>query len=304
MAEISIPPPDANGYWHFTYITTDTETGEWYGGKRSTKKHPLSDPYKGSGNWVRQHPARGRLKREIVAFYATSVDVFAAEMVLITWDEVLNDPLCMNRNEGGRGFTTEGARRIAADPAWKEKNLAAARVRSASSDWRKKNAAANRRHASDPEWLAALAGAVKKQWATPERWAIALAAGRRTAQNPIWQAKNSECLQRLHADPAFRAAHAAGLANRSAEWRANVVAAIRRRASDPIWLEANAARNRRTGADPEVCAKKSAGAIRRYSDPAERQRSSVIAFRREAAKRAAKALLMPELPLFSAAAAD
>src|SRR5208282_243023 len=108
MADISIPPPDAAGYWHVLYVTTDTLDGRWYGGKRSTKVHPLADTYKGSGRWIAAHPDRKRLHREIVAFYATSKEVYAAEARMITWPTVMDDPLCMNLWAGGQGITSEG----------------------------------------------------------------------------------------------------------------------------------------------------------------------------------------------------
>src|SRR4051812_936910 len=79
MADPVIPPPSADGYWHFTYITVDPLDGRWYGGKRSTKKHPLSDRYLGSGRWIKKHPAKERLRREIIAFFKNSLEVYTAE---------------------------------------------------------------------------------------------------------------------------------------------------------------------------------------------------------------------------------
>ena len=135
MADISIPPPDAAGYRHWTYITRDVD-GRWYGGKRSTKKHPLSDTYKGSGNWIRGHGARERLVREIVAFYPSSTAVFAAEAELVTWAMVMDDPLCMNLWAGGQGSTSEAALHRSAGTTWRESTLAGIRLRSANPDWR------------------------------------------------------------------------------------------------------------------------------------------------------------------------
>jgi len=200
MAALIIPPPDAAGYWHFTYITTDTLDGRWYGGKRSTQKHPLSDRYLGSGNWIKKHPARPRLKRKIVAFFATSAEVFAAEAGLITWNEVLDDPLCMNETEGGSGMTVDAIRRLRADPVfrssyvagiarrnadpeWQKNQAARARSITANTEWREKNAAALRRLATDPVWRANNLAAVRRRVADPKWDESRAAAGRKRSAN-------------------------------------------------------------------------------------------------------------------------
>lgn len=234
MADITIPPPDAAGYWHFTYITTDTLDGRWYGGKHSTKKHPLSSPYKGSGNWIRRHPARKRLVREIVAFYPSSAAVFAAEAELITWAVVFDDPLCMNLRDGGEGVTAEAALLRFADPAERARHLAT----------------------------------MRRMHADPKNHAKIVAALTRTRADPHWQAANLAHMRRMHADPVARENHLASLAARGPEWRANVVAALEGRragdpdwrgkvkatmlikAADPEWYEARATENRRMATDP------------------------------------------------------
>ena len=150
MADISIPPPDAAGYWHFTYITTDTLDGRWYGGKHSTKKHPLSDRYLGTGNWIKKHPARKRLRREIVAFFPSSAVVYAAEAELITWTKVFDDPLCMNLRDGGEGVTAEAALLRFTDPANRAEHAATMRRMHANPENRANIAAAGLLRAADP----------------------------------------------------------------------------------------------------------------------------------------------------------
>lgn len=105
-------------------------------------------------------------------------------------------------------------------------------------------------------------------------------------------------------NPEFRASLAIALANRSEEWRANVIAACRRRAGNVEWRAKVAAAVRRNNAKPEVKAKQVAAAIRRFADPAERAKISAAAFRREAHKRAAKATLILGLQLPEPTAVD
>jgi hypothetical protein len=235
MADISIPPPDANGYWHFTYITSDSETGQWYGGKRSTKKHPLSDRYLGSSVWVKKHPERKRLKREIVEFYATSADVFAAEMALITWDEVLNDPLCMNETEGGVGLTVEGILRLHADAAFRDAYTAGIARRSANPEWRKSLLEAWARKSQAPEW---------RDYVTTRN--------QRICSSPEWRTNNLAHLKRVHANPEVGA--------KISRTRTGVRKTAEAR-------ETNAAHLQRINSDPEVNAKRGATSRRLWADP-------------------------------------
>lgn len=289
MAEITIPPPDAAGYWHFVYVTTDLETGEWYGGKRSTRKHPLSDRYLGSGYWIKKHKARNRLKREIVAFYANSVEVYAAEAKMITWSVILNDPLCMNQRDGGEGMSVESVRRWLDSP----EGQASRRRMYEDPSWRASVAAAGRRMAADPEWQKRHAEFIVKRTADP-KWRLAQAKGiEKRTEDPEWQKKHADNLRRLHKNPDAQAKIAASNRRLSTDpaWLAANTAMLHERHANPEWRAKNADMLRRRGADPEFRAKASAGAHRRYSDPAERVKLSAAAFRREAAKRAAKAIM-------------
>lgn len=216
MAEISIPPPDASGYWHFVYVTTDPDTGQWYGGKRSTKKHPLSDRYYlGSGNWIRKHPNQKRLKREIIAFFATSAEVFAAEAKLITWDKVFDDPLCMNLRDGGEGVSVEAALLRYTNPEERERQLAHLR----------------RIHA-DPKVLAKMSASAFLRFKDSEELA-----------------KQTVHMRRITSDPNLLAK--AHKARDTPKWRANVIAGNRQRAADPAWRAKIAAIMRVKASDPE-----------------------------------------------------
>jgi len=286
MADLIIPPPDAAGYWHFVYRTTDMLDGRWYGGKRSTKKHPLSDRYLGSGNWIKKHPARERLKREVVAFYPGSVEVFAGEAELITWTMVWDDPLCMNLRDGGEGVSVEAAllryadperradhaamlRRITSDPKVQAKMSASALLRFKNPEEHAKQTAHMRRITSDsvllakarttretPEWLANVTAANQLTHSTQE-WKDAHAAGMQRAQtDPAWQEAMASKNRRMATDPAWRAANAAGSAKRSANsvWRENHAAAMRSH---------GAARRKAKPEIDEAAHKKEVSAIRR-----------------------------------------
>jgi len=243
MAGIIIPPPDAAGYWHFTYITRDPATGQWYGGKRSTKRAPLSDRYLGSGKWIKRHSARERLQREIVAFYATSKEVYAAEARMITWATVMDDPLCMNLWAGGQGITSEGALHRSADPEWRQNNLAGIRLRSANLEWRANQTVGAAKRLADPAWhesnkTAAHIRSADPKWIENHGAAMAL-----VYADPQWRENLLEGIAVRSADPAWPAAHAAAIAKRSSnpEWKKNQAASTRRTIATCEWKEAQLA---------------------------------------------------------------
>lgn len=271
----------------------------------------MSDRYLGSGNWIKKHPARDRLKREIVGFFASSAEVYAAEAELVTWNMVFDNPLCMNQRNGGEGSSIEtmlilhadpeyrasraaGLARMAANPAWQKRHSAFLAGLAADPEWLE-NVRRGVRRRTTPEWREANAAAMRSLTSTPE-WLDANAARNRLrATDPEWIENNLVQLQRMNTDPAML------------EKRAAI---IRRVTATPEWREANAAAMRRTAADPEWRRNVADGAAKRAKDPkwianhaaamrlngANQERNAKISaasFRREAAKRAAKALLKP-----------
>jgi hypothetical protein len=266
MASPQIPPPDPNGVWHFTYVTYDTD-GRWYGGKRSTKKSPLTDPYLGSGNWIRNHPERARLKRDIIAFYPSSEAVFAAEAEMITWGAVTEDPLCMNICEGGRGMTTEAARRYATDPSWREAHTAGLKRKASDPVWREAHAAAMQRMYADPIYKEAQAVAAKRMYADPSHRETHAVAVRRLHADPTWKEVHAAGLKRMHADPKWQEANAAAVKRRSVgrKWKEAHSAAMKRRSADPAWQEAHAAFIKGMAANPKWKEAMAAGQQRRWA---------------------------------------
>lgn len=219
MDDITIPAPDVDGYWHFTYITTDTLDGRWYGGKRSTKRHPLSDrSYLGSGSWVKKHPARERLKREIVAFFESSEAAYAAEAEMVTWEKVSDDPLCMNRCAAHRGMTVEDGRRRSAGP-WRENQAAGMVKRSANLAWRTNVAAAARKRSANPLWQEANAAHGRRMAADQELLDILAARSRLLPTDPAWRAAQSAGVLRRSASPEYRAKNLAQLSRMHAAKR-------------------------------------------------------------------------------------
>lgn len=260
MADLIIPLPDANGYWHFIYVTTDPETGEWYGGKRSNKKHPANDRYLGSGIWIRTHPFRERLRRKIVAFYASSAEVFAAEAEMITWTVIMDDALCMNKTAGGVGLTVEDRHRMRTDPNYQKAHTAAMQRLYASSAWREAHAVGIRRRGTDPKWVKshtealqrrkadpnwqkANAAALQRTHANPDVQAKIAASNRRLASDPEWLAANAVAIQRMRADPNYQEVHAAAMQRMhdAPEWKEAHTAGIAKRSENPEWRERNAA---------------------------------------------------------------
>lgn len=222
MADLIIPPPDADGYWHFIYISTDQIDGRWYGGKRSTKKHPLSDrSYFGSGRWIKKHPAKERLTREIIAFFASSEDAYTAEAEMITWEKISSDPLCMNRKAAHRGITTEICIRRSAGP-WRANQAAAMVKRSANPVWRANVIAAAKRRSANPLWKEANADHGRRMAADPEWHEDRIAKNRMLPLDPAWRAAHKAAVIKRSKDPEYRAKNAAQLrrmhaANRAAK---------------------------------------------------------------------------------------
>lgn len=326
MADPIIPPPCADGYWHFTYITTDPVDGRWYGGRHSTKRHPGSNRYLGSGNWIKTHPERDRLKREIVAFFDSSLDVCAAEAAMITWNHVFDDPLCMNLRDGGEGITIEGARILAANPTWIG-NVKAAAHRSHSSDQaranhgaatirnfsnpvtRAKHAAAITKRSSEPAWIESHAAAMRKNGANPIRnkrisaglkarladpiiMAMTCARIRAMAATLEWQKSNEAQRQNIYSNPISCAKR--DDANRAratdATWLANTAAAQRKRASDPDARKKMTKTILLTMETPEWRAAQINGSRKRSENPVWRANQHTGALKREASKRAKRAL--------------
>jgi hypothetical protein len=269
MADLTIPPPDANGYWHFTYITTDPIDGRWYGGKHSSKKHPNNDPYKGSGNWVRRHPDKKRLQRTIIDFFTGSEEVSSGEAELVTWIHVLGDRLCMNECDGGVGMTVEGARRLLDDPAVRAAHAAGVAKAWANPEFRAKMMAAAKRRAADPKWQEAIANGNRRKAHNPLWRKKNSAALKRLMSDPDWQAEHAAKLRRMHSDPSWREKNAA--ANRlkptNPEWKAAHTAGTRRLAIDPKWREETAARNKRLATTPEWLKTVAAANREKASDP-------------------------------------
>jgi hypothetical protein len=234
MADITIPSPNTNGYWHFTYVTVDEATGQWYGGKRSTKKHPLSDRYLGSGNWIKQHSERRRLKRKIIKFYATSTEVFAAEAKLVTWRKVFHDSLCMNQRDGGKGMSSEAALLRYTDPVEYAKQVSHLR-----------------RIHSDPVVLAKISASGLRRFEDPKERAKQTVHMRRITSNPVSLAK-----AKINRD--------------TPTWRTNIITANRKKAADPEWRAKQSAIMLRIAVDPEWRARHDAIARHLGADPEHR----------------------------------
>jgi hypothetical protein len=225
------PPANPDGYWHYTYVIFRPDTGEWYGGKHSTKN--LNDGYFGSGYWPTRHPLRDELVMMVVDYFESDEAAFAAEASLVTVSDVEGDPLCMNETEGGRGLTVEGARRHFSDPkiraahlegvrrrtnnpTWKENQAAGCKVRSATENWKLRQTEGCRRRSSKPEWqerhrafLAHLRSdpvtkeAIRQgqiRWAsTPEGRAVKLAVLEGVRSLPNWPDILAAALKKAHA---------------------------------------------------------------------------------------------------------
>jgi hypothetical protein len=244
------PPPDAEGFWHYTYVTFHPDTMEWYGGKHSTKR--LRDGYLGSGNWVRRHRRLRELIVQVVEFFATEGDAFIAEAALVSAEVIRSDLFCRNEGEGGVGpgtwGTTKSARRRAQDPVWRAANAKRLAVVHRDPVAQAKNSAALSRYLSDPDVRRRMSETSKKlhadrAWsaknevaraiaqAAPEVRAQMSASARRRAADPEWKRRHGEVMKRHFADPVWRAAYDVRMAKMrmSAEWGAKISNGIKKR---------------------------------------------------------------------------
>ena len=260
-----VPLPDADGFWHYTYVTYHPDTFEWYGGKHTTAN--LKDGYLGSGNWIKNHPARGELLIDIVEFFFSEEHAYAAEVALVNFDIIQTDSFCRNETDGGFGFTRDVARRLKAHPKWRQKNSeknsrlptnpewlrkireAAAR-RTTDLEWRRKNREANVKLAADPEWRHKHQLAVLRNKADPE-----------------WLRKNREANARLAADPEWlRKNREVGVRNSANQQRQQKLRDLAiQRSADPEYRRKNLEVGARNAADPEWRRKISNG-MNRYHE--------------------------------------
>lgn len=90
---------------HYIYKTTNISTGEFYIGKRSTKKYSNGneDPYVGSGIWIlnMNKEEKNSLKKKVL-LYCENVKILN-ECEIKTVKEYYNDPLNKNISLGGDG---------------------------------------------------------------------------------------------------------------------------------------------------------------------------------------------------------
>lgn len=96
--------PDENGYWYYTYITTTNYSHEFYIGAHSTKDI-INDKYVGSGIRISRLISKygiNSFHRKILAFFNTHKEVYNAELLTITKDD-LNSYGLLNLIGGGEG---------------------------------------------------------------------------------------------------------------------------------------------------------------------------------------------------------
>ena len=206
MSERSIPRPDSDGRWHYTYVTYNPDTGEWYGGKHTTDN--LQDGYIGSGNWILSHLEPERLVCEIVDFHDSEAAAFAAEALLITQVIITDDALCMNLSCGGYGLTSESAKnamqRRWAKPGERERQRERAKLQAADPAERQRKRDLSTLVMSDPVNRQKAREAQEHRWAKPgERQRmrdVQLAA----LTDPDLRERISQGLRRAFADPAVK----------------------------------------------------------------------------------------------------
>ena len=88
--------------YHFVYKTVHPN-GRYYIGRHTTSN--IDDGYLGSGVWVSGIKNKSVLKREILEYADSSehLKILEESAIIQHWD----DPMCMNRRKGSRGWTSE-----------------------------------------------------------------------------------------------------------------------------------------------------------------------------------------------------
>lgn len=90
---------------HYLYKILDTQTNQYYLGKRSCPEEPSLDSYMGSGLWIRKlektfgprvrYAPKGRFIKIIIEYCGSSKEAYHREAVVVD-ETILRDPLCMN----------------------------------------------------------------------------------------------------------------------------------------------------------------------------------------------------------------
>jgi hypothetical protein len=273
------PPADADGCWHYTYITYHPDTGEWYAGKHTTRN--LDDGYLGSGNWVKGHPARSELIIEVVEFFYSEEHAFAAEAILVDFGIIDADPLCRNEAEGGVGISKatfsvplfqrkyqQGIARREANPEWKQRLRERWARLKTTPEFQQKNREAIARRTADPEWLRRTREGLAKRGANQEWLQKQGEAAAKRAANPEWLPKMREGIARREANPEYRRKHREAMRRVAADsvylQKAREVGA--RNAANPEWRRNVAEANARLAADPEWLRKNREGVARREAN--------------------------------------
>ena len=94
--------------YHFIYKITNIINNKFYVGMHSTNN--INDSYFGSGRYLHRSIkkyGKQNFKREILEFLDTREKLIKREEIIIT-SKLLNDPLCMNLNPGGKGGRLSG----------------------------------------------------------------------------------------------------------------------------------------------------------------------------------------------------
>ena len=84
------------------YKTTQPSSGRYYIGRHNTED--LQDDYMGSGRWVSSIKDKSTLTKEILLLCETEEELIETETIMIR--EVIDDPLNMNWNDSGVGWSS------------------------------------------------------------------------------------------------------------------------------------------------------------------------------------------------------
>tara|TARA_R110002167_G_C12707228_1_gene655113 strand:- start:19088 stop:19711 length:624 start_codon:yes stop_codon:yes gene_type:complete len=87
---------------HYVYRIDRPSTGEFYIGLRSSKLPPIEDPYMGSGTLLRRKMRnhRSQFFKTVLVQVESREEADRLEALLVT-EELLLNPLCLNRQPGG-----------------------------------------------------------------------------------------------------------------------------------------------------------------------------------------------------------
>jgi hypothetical protein len=212
--------PDADGFYHYIYITWRRDTYKFYVGKHSSK-NPATDSYIGSGlhmlRAIEKHGASS-FEHHILQYTTTAQEALDLEAAIVNegYIRLYRDELQITYNligGGGQGVLSEETRqkkseaqkkRFEDNPVELEKLNEASKKYFENPEARKKRSEASKEYWSTPEAREKTSEANKKRFESPEVREKQSETLKKYYENPEVREKQSETLKKYYENPEAR----------------------------------------------------------------------------------------------------